>query len=138
MKYTYLSLILLSLLTACGVNEKKTDTVNGKPFSAEKATELLTDIQVFESMISTHNFFQDKEEQKMIFQAILEKHHFTLDEYDSTLTYLGKNLVLYQEILDSVKVKVEKMKKIELPYVKTRYTLTKDGKQPSLRDKIRK
>lgn len=137
MRHTYLALVLLLLLTACGFNKNKTKIVNGKPFSAKQTTELLTDIQVFESLISTHKNFQNKEEQKMIFEGILDRYEFTQDDLDSTLTYLGENLVLYQEILDSVKVKVEKMKKVDLPFLKTRYNLTIDDK-PALRNKKRK
>ncbi len=135
MKYTYLALVLLLLLTACN---NKTKTVNGKPFSIEQTTALLTDIQVFESLINTHTFFQDKEEQKMIFQEILERHKFTQDDLDSTLTYLENNLILYQEILDSVKINVEKMKKIDLPYLKTMPTFKKATNKPNLPVKKRR
>lgn len=134
MKYTYFTLFLLAILTAsCGINNKETKTVNDFKYSQRQITELLTDMQIFESLVSTHKFFNDKEEQNLVFHKILEKHEINRNEYDSIIKYISRNIEVYQQIIDSVKIKIEKMEKIDLPYIMHTDTTRKKKPKPRLK-----
>lgn len=135
MRYIYLVFLFLFLLTACGTKKEKNEIIiNSTQVSTKQITALLTDIQLFESLINTHVFFRNKDEQNLLFQKILDKHNFTRNELDSCLKYLGNNLEQYNQILDSVKFNIEKMEEIDLPFLKERYTIAiDDNKKPFIK-----
>ena len=134
MKYTYFSLFLIALLTAsCGINNKETKTVNDFKYSQKQITDLLTDMQTFESIVSTHKFFNDKDEKNLVFQKILEKHEINRNEYDSIIKYISRNIEMYQQIIDSIKIKIENMEEIDLPYIMHTDTTKKKKPKPRLK-----
>ena len=123
MKYTYLAFLFLFVLSACGSRNDKSGFTPEGQFSSTKIIAVLTNVQLLESLINTHGFFQNKEEQNLVFQEILDKHQITRQEFDSVLIYLETNLEVYQQILDSVKINLENMEKVDLPFLQERDTL---------------
>ena len=116
MKYTnILTLFLITFLSACGSGENKTKSDKPNPFSSEKIIPVLTDIQLVESLINTHGNFYNKDEQNILFQEVLDKHQISRESLDSFLFLLETNLEYYQLIMDSVKINIEKIEKIDLP-----------------------
>ncbi len=117
MKHTYLALIFIILLSACGSRNNKKEIILDSHLSSTKIIAVLTDLQLLESLISTHRYFRDKEEQNLLLQKILDKHQISRQELDSVLIYLESDLEVYQEILDSVKINLEGMKEIDLQFL---------------------
>jgi len=119
MKYAnILTLFLITFLSACGSGENKTKSDKSNPFSSEKIITVLTDIQLVESLINTHGNFYNKDEQNILFQEVLDKHQISRESLDSILFFLETNLEYYQLIMDSVKINIEKIGKVNLPSVK--------------------
>ena len=79
---------------------------------------VLTDVQLMESLISTHRNFRDQDEQNLLFQEILNKHDISRQVFDSNLMYLENNLEFYQVILDSVKININNLDAVDLPFLR--------------------
>ena len=87
-------------------------------FSSTQMIAVLTDVQLMESLISTHRNFRDQDEQNILLQEILDKHEISRQKFDSNLMYLENNLDLYQLILDSVKINIKNLDVVDLPFLR--------------------
>lgn len=102
---TYFILTLLFSLAACS-------KVPGRFLSEKKMTQVLLDMQLAESIISTdYRSGSDDIEKEAIYRSIFAKHQIDEALYDSSLLWYGRNLDIYMRIYENVikELKVQKL-----------------------------
>lgn len=117
MKYTILVLALLILICFFSCNsEKKDQHIPPDSYhTTEKIIPLLVDVHLVESFMNTHRNFRDRIEQDILFQEVLDKHQYSRSKFDSVLDYLENNVEYYKTVLDSVKIRIQKLDTVNLP-----------------------
>ena len=128
MKKSLLFISILLFTISCGNDNKQSFR---EKYTKSQIVDLVTDVQIFESLISTHRTFNNPAQQSKLFDTILNKHQFTKKEYDSLMSYLNRDIEYYQIILDSAKVKIDSLKSIDLPLL--RWIDTTEKKKPPKR-----
>ena len=104
---TYFILTLLFGLAAC-------TKVPGRFLSEKEMTQVLIDMQLAESIISTdYRSGDDDIEKEAIYRSIFIKHQIDEALYDSSLLWYGRNLDIYMRVYENV-IKALKVQKLAL------------------------
>ena len=104
---TYFILTLLFGFAACS-------KVPGRFLSEKEMTQVLIDMQLAESIISTdYRSDSDEAEKEAVYHSIFKKHQIDKALYDSSLLWYGRNLDIYMRVYENV-IKALKAKKIAL------------------------
>lgn len=89
-------ILLAAIFTAC-------DRTPGGVIPKKKMASLLADIHTAESVVETERRVFGSESMKMVLkQSVLAANGFTVEEFDSSLSYYGRNIDVYAKLYDDV------------------------------------
>ncbi len=99
-------LVLMLMLTACDKRPKGV-------LSDNKMLSLIVDLELAESYVSTYNEDESDDMRESALGGVLKKHNVSKAEFDSTMTWYGKNVDVYQQLLEKAdKELLKRQKKI--------------------------
>lgn len=94
---------VLAIIVAMGCSKRPEGVAGDK-----KMVEVMTDLEIAEAYMQTNsNRYVTKDKERMV-ESILEKHSMTRDEFDSTLSWYGRNIDKYEELYARVDRNLQK------------------------------